>query len=336
MSIKKLLWTAFFIVFQSFAVSAAEGEAPRFLLPVACTPGTDCWVANYIDTDPAEGAVQDFMCGGRTYDGHEGTDFAIRDLVAMETGVNVLAAADGVVVRVRDGAEDSVPSSEDMDRMRAEKKGCGNGVLIDHGGGWQTIYCHMKKGSLTVKPQEQVKTGRAIGQVGHSGLAEFPHLHFGVFHDGKTINPFTGLLADKGCDRDGASAMWLEGLNISYEPVSLYAAGFSAAAPDYEQVKIDATGTKEMTANAPVMAFWTIMFGVSEGDRITMEIHDQDGNVYAARDLIQDKNRARQFYFIGKKTSSAPLREGVYTGKTVLRRGDDIVREIEETVKVSP
>jgi len=333
---KNLLWTVLFIVFQPLAAYAAEGEAPRFLLPVACTPGTDCWVANYIDTDPAEGAAQDFMCGGQTYDGHEGTDFAIRDLVAMETGVNVLAAADGTVVRVRDGAEDSVPLPEDMDRMRAEKKGCGNGILIDHGGGWQTIYCHMKKGSVVVKPQEQVKTGQAIGQVGHSGLAEFPHLHFGVFHDGKTINPFTGLLADTGCNRDGAAAMWLEGLNVRYEPVSLYGAGFAAAAPDYEQVKIDATGTKEMTVSAPVMAFWTIMFGASAGDRITMEIRDPDGNIYVARDLIQDKSRARQFYFIGKNTSSAPLREGVYTGKTVLRRGDDIIRETSASVTVAP
>ncbi|MBI4031511.1 MAG: M23 family metallopeptidase, partial [Proteobacteria bacterium] len=333
---KNLLLAAVFVVFQPFAAQAADDEAPRFLLPVACAPGHDCWVANYIDVDPAEGAAQDFMCGERTYDGHEGTDFAVRDLVAMETGINVLAAADGVVVRIRDGAEDTMPSSEDMDKMRAEKKGCGNGVLIDHGGGWQTIYCHMKKGSITVKQQEQIKTGQAIGQVGHSGLAEFPHLHFGAFHGGKTINPFTGSYADAGCNRDGATAMWLEGLNPGYEPVSLYAAGFSAAAPDYEQVKIDATGIKEMAADAPVMAFWTIMFGVSAGDSIAIEISDSDGNVYAARDIIQDKSRARQFYFIGKKTSSAPLRAGVYTGKTVLRRAGDIVRETESAVRVLP
>ncbi len=63
-------------------------------LPVACAPGTTCWIANHVDVAPGG---PDFACGARTHDGHEGGDFALRDLAAMEEGVAVLAAASGVV-----------------------------------------------------------------------------------------------------------------------------------------------------------------------------------------------------------------------------------------------
>jgi hypothetical protein len=45
-------------------------------------------------------------------------------------------------------------------------KECGNGVLIEHEGGWRTQYCHMAKGSVRVKPGDQLTTGQPIGLVG--------------------------------------------------------------------------------------------------------------------------------------------------------------------------
>src|SRR6266540_2282394 len=91
------------------AVAAASVEAtePRgsvesqgLDLPLVCRLGETCWVANYVDVDPTE-AARDFRCKGRTYNTHDGTDFAIRDRGVMEQGVPVVASAPGIVRRVR-------------------------------------------------------------------------------------------------------------------------------------------------------------------------------------------------------------------------------------------
>jgi hypothetical protein len=65
-------------------------------LPLDCRLGETCWVANYVDVDPS-GAAKDFRCGPRTYDGHDGVDFAIRDQGVMAQGVTVLASAPGTI-----------------------------------------------------------------------------------------------------------------------------------------------------------------------------------------------------------------------------------------------
>ena len=65
-------------------------------LPIACDPGETCHIQQYVDADPGPGA-QDYRCGTLSYEGHKGTDFALTDLSAMVAGVDVLAAAPGVV-----------------------------------------------------------------------------------------------------------------------------------------------------------------------------------------------------------------------------------------------
>ncbi|MDO8546195.1 MAG: hypothetical protein Q7R68_02445 [Nitrospirales bacterium] len=62
--------------------------------------GEICWVANYADVDPTA-AARDFRCKGRSYNTHDGTDFAIRDRAVMERGVPVVASAPGTVRGVR-------------------------------------------------------------------------------------------------------------------------------------------------------------------------------------------------------------------------------------------
>jgi hypothetical protein len=58
-----------------------------------------------------------------------------------------------------------------------------------------------------------------------------------------------------------------------------------------------------------------------------------DGRVFATQDIVQEKNRARQFYFVGKKVDGNALAPGVYTGKaTVVRDGNEVRGEIVKTV----
>lgn len=341
----KFLVIAAFLAFLAVPARAEDKPAaekaapPQFLFPMSCSVGDDCWAVNYNDADAAPASARDYRCGPRTYDGHDGTDFAIRDQVTMSRGVDVLAAADGKIVRVRDEMDDREPSAEDMEKLRTDKKGCGNGVLIDHGGGWQTVYCHMKKGSIVVKPGQQVATGQNIGQVGQSGLAEFPHLHFGVLDNGKMMDPFTGKAAADGCDESAnGKAMWLEGLNVGYEPVTIYAAGFEPGEPDFAKIKKNAESPAMLPLGLPILSFWVSFYGVQEGDNITMTVTDPNGDVFANRDIVQDKTRARQFYFVGKRIPNNLIFPGTYTGKVVITRkaadGTATTRDITKTVQI--
>ncbi|MGA7322949.1 MAG: M23 family metallopeptidase [Rhodomicrobium sp.] len=71
--------------------------------------------------------------------------------------------------------------------------GYGNYVRIDHGGGLQTAYAHLKK--IKVKPGECVSKGEVIGSIGRSGIASSIHLHFEVIQNGRFIDPAIVLAA---------------------------------------------------------------------------------------------------------------------------------------------
>ena len=63
----------------------------------------------------------------------------------------------------------------------------GNTVIIDHGLGVYTFYGHMK--SISVAEGDDVKAGDVIGQVGATGRATGPHLHWTLVVDGARVNP---------------------------------------------------------------------------------------------------------------------------------------------------
>lgn len=123
----------------SFWPAQADETKPPFLaLPVRCDLGESCWIVNYVDHDPSP-AVSDFACGKHTYDGHKGTDFAIRDMKVMAQGVPVMASAAGTVIATRDGERDVDVNAIGRDAVKGKE--CGNAVLVDHGFDWQTQYC---------------------------------------------------------------------------------------------------------------------------------------------------------------------------------------------------
>ena len=111
---------------------APAGMAGAFelVLPVDCTLGETCHIQNYFDRDAGAG-WQDVGCGALSYDGHDGTDFALPTVAAMRAGVDVLAPAAGIVRGVRDGMPDI--SRDDPAAPPLEGRDCVNGVAIDHG-----------------------------------------------------------------------------------------------------------------------------------------------------------------------------------------------------------
>jgi len=71
----------------------------------------------------------------------------------------------------------------------------GNTVVIGHGSGLVMVYSHMKK--LAVHKGEWLKKGASIGEVGQTGRATGPHLHWGIRFNNARINPLSLLKTNR-------------------------------------------------------------------------------------------------------------------------------------------
>lgn len=91
-------------------------------------------------------------------------------------GQDVLAVADGTVVKVRDDLPERRLLTERAQHDLAT--GSGNFIALDIGGGRFAYYGHLRTGSARVRVGQRVRKGDTIAQVGFSGSASDPQLHF--------------------------------------------------------------------------------------------------------------------------------------------------------------
>jgi len=304
---------------------ASAQEAMRLAMPVACEIGHTCVIQNYVDLDTSPGA-QDHTCGTRTYDGHNGTDFRLPSMRAQRTGVYVTAAADGIVARARDGAADV--SAKETGKPAAGMD-CGNGLVLSHPNGWETQYCHLERGSLTVKVGQSVKAGQKLGRVGLSGFTEYPHLHFTVRHEGRTVDPFAYKATGDASCGEGIS-LWDPSLrdHLAYEDRSVLNTGFADAAVSMGAIETDAISEPSAHSAAAIIAFVRSL-GLKSGDRQTLSVRAPDGRILAEhRTEPLDKNMAQTMIFAGRKRPESGWDRGQYRatytveleGRIVLQR----------------
>lgn len=297
---------------------AGSAFAIELSLPIDCTPGGDCWVAYHVDV-AAGPDIRDFACGARTYDDHKGVDFAIRDFAAMRQGVAVLAAAPGIVEATRDGMKDK--NFRAVDPKTVAKRECGNGVLLDHGNGWTTQYCHMRRGSVVVKRGQRVTGGQTLGKVGLSGKTTFPHVHFQTTHNGKVIDPFLGVGRSAGCGGTPAP-IWRADIarQLGYRPVEIYNAGLSNYAPDPKAIRNGTFLPWLSGLTDEVVFLWVDVFGMEAGDAVVFTLRDGDGKLLFEQRRTAPKRGSRGFLSFGRKVPGAGrLRKGL-VGTVVVER----------------
>jgi murein DD-endopeptidase MepM/ murein hydrolase activator NlpD len=297
----------------ALAGAACAAESPPALrLPLECTPGENCWIVNYVDLDPGGGA-RDYACGRFTYDGHRGTDFALRDLAALREGVKVLAAAPGVVRGVRDGEEDVSVRERPGGRSEIEGRECGNAVRIDHGGGWQTLYCHMRRGSVAVRRGEPVSAGQMLGLVGLSGQTEFPHLHFGVSHEGKNLDPFGSEPRAEGCATPGP-ALWesATAAALPYAPGAIYNFGVAPQVPAVREVRDGAWRERSLPRDAPLVVVWAEIYNATGGEVLRFAVEGPDGAPFLERRVVIRRSGAREFGAFKRERGAQPWSSGTY------------------------
>lgn len=306
---------------------AKNADAPRFSLPIACDPGVSCFIQSHVDLD-ASPAAHDFRCGTATYDGHKGVDFRLLSTAAARAGVSVRAAADGIVRRTRDGMQDAFVTPSTMAKIRP--RGCGNSVVIDHGHGWRTAYCHMRKGSVRVRSGTRVKRGEAVGEVGYSGLVEFSHLHFMVMHDGKVVDPESGLRVGEPCRAGGGAeasgSLWDDAARqaFPYRNGEIIGAGFSARPPATARLELDHR-MPPPGPEAEALLFYARLINLRKGDRITLAVRGPAAFALQSTTKPLDREKATYVAYLGRKLKAARWPPGRYEGTVrLIRDGKDI------------
>ncbi|MFS4580607.1 M23 family metallopeptidase [Phaeobacter sp. C3_T13_0] len=294
--------------------------------PVDCVLGENCEIQQYVDRALGP-ATQDFTCNPLTYDGHKGTDIALPYLSDMDAGVTVFAAADGTVAGFRDGMEDRY-STGPLDPA-IEGRECGNGVLIRHADGWETQYCHLKRGSIQVRSGDKVTAGTSLGEIGLSGNTQFPHLHLSVRQNGKMIDPF-GPRMEQACGGDIGAPLWAE--DISYQAGGFLGSGFADHVPKFATIKAGTADQSPLTAGSDAIVFWAYAFGARKGDQLTLRIDGPSGKLIDQTERLE-RTQAQLFRAAGKRIRAQGLQPGSYMATaTLLRKGQVIDDQKQEMI----
>lgn len=187
-----------------------KGSHPLFVLPIKAKAGFSdygYYTVNFqVDHNSTpNNNLLDYNCAQRTYDwatgNHEGTDYILWPYPwkSMEEEImEIIAAADGIIVDKRDGNYDLNCANNGNPNW--------NGIVLEHPDGSQTWYWHFKDGAITSKNVgDTVVAGEYLGAAGSSGSSNWPHLHFEVYDSNDNlIDPYQG-----NCNGMNPDSWWL-------------------------------------------------------------------------------------------------------------------------------
>lgn len=297
---------------------AAHAGPPVLAWPLDCTQGETCYIEDYVDTDPGAGQT-DYTCGLKTRAGHRGTDFVLEDFAALKRGVAVFAAAPGIVAALRDGVEDQPVTDEPPRSIKGKE--CGNAVRVDHGDGWQTLYCHMRKGSVTVRKGDTVMAGDALGLVGLSGLTNIPHLHLSVLKDGQAVDPFQPEPPQGATCGAAGDGLWAD--PPAYHRAGLFTTGMATQVPDFAEVQSGAARKDTARADQPLVIYGHA-FHAKPGDVLILSASGPEGEIFRTT-IPLDAPKAQLFRAYGRKAPEGGWPEGAYRGMIRLERDGELI-----------
>jgi murein DD-endopeptidase MepM/ murein hydrolase activator NlpD len=143
-------------------------ELERIYLARQRKTGAQGWRQDFVW--PVRGRISGRFGSQRIYRGEPGSYHSGLDIATGESGTPFVAPADGVVVL----------AVEDFSLE-------GQLLIIDHGQGLNSAFLHASR--LLVSEGERVRQGQHIGDIGASGRATGPHLHWGLTWRGSRLDP---------------------------------------------------------------------------------------------------------------------------------------------------
>lgn len=271
-------------IFLLFVVGLGQAlNAQQFLqTPVEGQYGKDYHIVFYVDWGLGNQEL-DHQCLSKTYNGHQGTDFIIRSFKTMDSGVHVLAAADGIVVALQDGL---------FDREKASviSKGLGNYIAIKHANGYFTYYAHLVKNSISVKVGDTIKAGERIAKVGSSGNSSDPHLHFEVWWDSTTlVDPFAGACGNQ-------NTLWLNPLPYD-SSFSVWISGLTNFIPFLDTLREEPPTLFAFSSNDSAIAYWSILTGLQKLDTLTLKWFSPSGQLWFEFDYALHQDMGYFYYW---------------------------------------
>lgn len=318
----------YYLIIFCFSCIIPLWSQPFLQIPVTGTTGVDWTIVNYVDWEVNDHT--DAYCGTKCYDGHEGTDFTLRSFPQMDTGVYVLAAADGVVTFVID-------SLFDREKTSVISKGLGNYIAIAHPNKYYSYYGHLKKNSAVVNVGDRVLAGDTIGQIGSSGNSTDPHLHFELYYDSLfVVDPFQGPCGNP-------SSLWLRTPFYETE-LNVWDQGMHNQSIGIDDLRERITTVEccpyrfPKTSSSPLI-YWAHMYGLRKGKTLTIEWYNPDQILWFTYDFTFDRDW--WYYYFWSDIFNTDLPEGewyvrlMYDGKEVTRQ-DFLVDGTTSTKDKSP
>jgi murein DD-endopeptidase MepM/ murein hydrolase activator NlpD len=300
-----------FLTLTSFLINIQLNGQAFLNNPIEGIYGRDYIIVNYVDWGLGN-SIKDNHCSSKTYNGHQGTDYVIRNFKKMDSGVYVLAAAAGRVNFVKDG-------EFDRNKVSDTSKKLGNYIGLSHSNGYQTYYGHLKKNSILVSEGEMVTAGQRIAKVGSSGNSSDPHLHFEVWYDSLFyVDPYRG-----NCGNSNSLFVNTESYDSSF---NYWIDGLCNFIPNLDTLREQPNNVEAFTKDDLAINYWSILYGLRKGDSIHIEWYAADESLWFKFPLFINKDYWYYYYWSFIDVSdNLPIG----TWKVLLKRNNQLVNQKE-------